>query len=251
MKPVKKKHPRGRAKASGVKSSIDPQREEFTELRARLAHGYRRDEWPIARLQALIPAIVADEKQSVTGMLRAEIKACGDKKKRKSLAKAVEEIERNEWKLPDNYLSARTHISPNDELASLWRTHRSEHERAVLTSDADWFEKQAKAIRCPNKQETSDLARNLFRAAIVRELEMAFWRKRAATVNRDGAHVESATLQPAKKNVAISAREILDRLEQRKGGRFLFVEGCRFDSARRAREAVKRISRYLGYELLD
>ena len=37
---------------SGVKSSINPQREEFTEIRAKLLHGDR--EWKMIRLRELI-----------------------------------------------------------------------------------------------------------------------------------------------------------------------------------------------------
>jgi hypothetical protein len=49
----------------------------------------------------------------------------------------------------------------------------------------------------------------------------------------------------------ITSQDILDRLEQRKDGRYLIVEGCRFSSARRCREAIKRIATSNGITLRD
>jgi hypothetical protein len=59
--------------------------------------------------------------------------------------------------MPDNYLSARKaewqRIAAEkryvqlDEIDSLWNAWSTQCERAVLDGDADWFERQAKAIR--------------------------------------------------------------------------------------------------------
>jgi hypothetical protein len=47
----------------------------------------------------------------------------------------------------------------------------------------------------------------------------------------------------------MTAQDILDRLEQRKDGRFLMVEDCLFSSARRCRGDIKRLAAREGKKL--
>jgi hypothetical protein len=197
---------------SGVKSSINPQREEFTEIRAKLLHGHR--EWKMIRLRELIR-----EHETQLGS-----------------------------PLADNYLSERAAAKAEiarakryvllDEIDALWRDKAAGFERAVLDGDATWFERQAKAIRSGDTRSETDKARDAFEAAVARELEMWF--------------------EPSGKRAGVTAQQVLDALRQRKVGRYLFVEdplqpgvGCRFESKRRAREAISRIAELYGWKLAD
>jgi hypothetical protein len=49
----KRKEGGGRKEDTGVRSSIDSQREEPTDIRARLFHGYQRNHSPMARLHTV------------------------------------------------------------------------------------------------------------------------------------------------------------------------------------------------------
>ncbi len=76
---------------------------------------------------------------------------------------------------------ARGHVNERTaEINALWRDLSEQFERAVLNGDADWFERQAKAIRSGDTRSDDAIARDRFEAAVARELEMAFWEGRAA-----------------------------------------------------------------------
>ncbi len=66
---------------------------------------------------------------------------------------------------------------------------------------------------------------------------------------------EPATLTPSGKRINLTAQEILARLkpcEVPNGHRtHLMVEGCRFENAERACEAIRDLARLLGFELRD
>lgn len=266
---------------SGVKSATDPQREGFTDIRAKLLHGHR--DWKMIRLRELITACrhyaEQTQKASTNGGWTA-----------------------SDERLVQNHLETRA-----EEINALWREACTAFEQAVLDGDADWFERQAKAIRSGDRRSDTK-ARGRFEAAVARELELAFWkaraerplseilpqtavpdalRKAAATgkgrakqatkqrrlaailgkdcvqvekidlrtgqphfwLRKKNPDVEDATLEPAGKRAGITAQQILDKLDQRKDGRYLMVEGCRFSDARRAREAITRIAELHGWHL--
>jgi hypothetical protein len=139
----KKKSGRGRKDKSGVISGIQPQRETWDEIRNRLI--YDSAEWPLVGLRTLV----------------------GDGSK-----------------LADNFLSADYLSTPpalqkqekalRGEIASFSRPLVARFERAVLDGDADWFERQRRALGSVQSQE-----KIRFNSKVVDLLETAFWGTRA------------------------------------------------------------------------
>ena len=171
----------GRHDHSGVYTGIKPGSEEWSDIRNRIIYGSA--EWRMIRLQELND---------------------GDK-------------------LPDLLLSARAAENQAkarakgyvllDEIDSLWNTLSAQFERAVLDGDAEWFERQAKAIRWHDSRTESQKARARFNAEVLQRLETGFWSTRAKLKAKP--HVESATLTPASKITDTKARKILDSFNQR------------------------------------
>lgn len=127
----------GRKPRSGDKSSITRR----DNIRAKLTHGRH---WPMVRLRQCI-----EEK-----------------------SKSQQDT------LPDNYLSQRRALNTAigreqgyvllDEIDALWKTWSAECERAVITGDADWFQRQADAIKHGDKRTDAQKDRARFEAEIVR-----------------------------------------------------------------------------------
>jgi hypothetical protein len=234
-----------RTNNSGNKSSLRlSHRVPSTEISARLFHGH--PEGKMMLLQALIK-----EHEKEFGPPR----------------------------LPDDYLSARnaaneetarqTRYVMQDVIDMLWRDKVAGFERAVLDGDFKWFERQAKAIRSGDTRSVLEKARDRFEAAVAREL--CFHRGNEDDVTLEPASRRQPGKQFKRKHIGVTAQQILHRFECRKerrtkkGGQasreeilegrssttveWLIVEGCRFESERRAREAITRIAELLGYEL--
>jgi hypothetical protein len=285
---------------SGLKALIDPQREEATEIHGKLLHGHR--EYKIIRLRELIEAERNAQRAAQKEMFQCEREAeiarfkklsrkQREKEKRhhvavlKGLDTALKQAETMPWFLSDNFLSARANeisarLAANDyvelpELDALWRDLHAQFERAVLDSDAAWFERQGKAIHSNDIRSETDKHRDEFDAAVAHALEMGFWRARAEANSKERIHameekrepnIESATLTPAGKLVNFTGpQEVLDKLgietkmkaEKAVGfGRTktlkqqvacVLVCRCRFASMRRAREAVETVRKLYGY----
>lgn len=73
-------------------------------------------------------------------------------------------------KLAGNHLRAA--VLP-DEKAWLWQGLSAEFEHAVLDGDAEWFERQANAVRRKDNRTDKQKDRDRFYAAVIRELGMA------------------------------------------------------------------------------
>jgi hypothetical protein len=83
-------------------------------------------------------------------------------------------------KLPDNYLSARKAENARvatkkryvlrDEIDSLWNAWSAQCERALLDRDADWFNRQARAIELGDRRTDAEKDRCRFEAEVVRLL---------------------------------------------------------------------------------
>lgn len=278
----------GKPRQAGVKTSLDPQREEFADIQTKLRRGNR--EWRMIRLRELISVVE---------------KECGGR-------------------LADNYLSASAAEIAQErgyvlraEIDKLWRDIAAEFERSVLDANGDWFDRQAKAIRSGDRRSDTDKARGRFDAAVAKVLEMAFWRTRVEQQKRTrveqqkcnsalralspsdtarkkaadamsqsrrqwmavkqwraeqqkprALHTEAATLEPAGKQTGITAREVLEQLDVQTFTRpseihgkraaalkpskrtYIVVEGCLFESKRRACDAITRIAKLHRLELL-
>src|SRR5439155_880123 len=86
-----------------------------------------------------------------------------------------------------------------DEIDSLWKTWSAQCERAVLNGDADWFERQAKAI-----EKGGLLQRVQFNTKVTYLLETEMW----ATHIRQGDNRKDLTLTPAAKFIGATAGQI-------------------------------------------
>ncbi|MDQ3253839.1 MAG: hypothetical protein M3R15_08025 [Acidobacteriota bacterium] len=275
----------GKPKQSGIKTSLDPH-QGFTDIRAKLLHGHR--EWKMIRLRQLITEC-------------------------RHLTEQVQKLSKDGWsaadeRLVENYVEARL-----AEINTLWRDLSEQFERAVLNGDAEWFERQAKAIISGDRRSDTQKARGRFEAAVAKELEFAFFgtrpehqkrnsarrevsasdtgrhaeqskgkaatqqaRKQSAAVKRWLADqqkpktldIEDATLEPAGKRAGITARQVLDRLTvkietqpseiqgmgdgvlKQSGRPAIFVEGRKFESKRRACDAITKLAAQLyGWDL--
>jgi hypothetical protein len=61
---------------------------------------------------------------------------------------------------------------------------------------------------------------------------------------------EPVTVKPKSSPEGMIDQDILDRLPQRMEGKYLIVADCRFSSARRYREAIRRLAVRAGKTLL-
>jgi hypothetical protein len=199
---------RGRKKGSTLFAK--PERAEWDEIRKRII--YASTEWPMVGLRQLI----------------------GDGSK-----------------LPDNFLSADYLTTPpalqkqekahRDKVDSLWRPLRAQFERAVLNGDADWFERQAKAIR---KDRLPQRAR--FNAKVVHLLEIAMWEtsvKQKPLAKPTLADVEAirhkAKSLAGQKQAAQAAREAWEPTSEQKAYEAWFnAEGCA------EQDAKKRLAKF-------
>jgi hypothetical protein len=171
----------GRHEYSGVLTGIKPGSEEWSDIRNRIIYGH--PEWRMVRLRELI-----GDGSKLGGNLLS--------------ARAAE-----------NQAKARTKgYVLLDEIDSLWNTLSAQFERAVLDDDAEWFGRQAKAIRWHDSRTESEKARAHFNAEVIRRLEGAFW----STHSKKGDNRESATLTPAGKFTDAKARQILESFHPRK-----------------------------------
>jgi len=109
------------------------------------------------------------------------------------------------------------------EQPSAWLRLVKDFERAVLNRDASWFKAQARAIRGVGFHQTHGADRQRFEVAVLCELQYA--------------------------PQGMTAQDVFARLECRRVGKYLFVEGCRYSSARRCREDIKRLAAHAGKKL--
>ncbi len=269
----------GKKKQSGVKTSLEPQRESAGENQAKLLHGQR--DWRMRRLQELVRERHEPDERLADNHLSAR-------------AKANAEIARQ-----------RKYVLLN-EVDALWRDLSAQFERAVLDGDADWFERQAKAIQ----RKAGRDALNQFEAAVAHKLEMFYWdydrampvsaafrqqkdssssdaaanrrrekhmlltgvvisqeslqkaaaREHQRNLKRKAPGREDATLESAGKRTGVTAQQVLDCFSSRtEGGRFYVrvrpgegnFKEHNFQDSGGAREAIRRIARLNGYVMTD
>jgi hypothetical protein len=144
-------------------------------------------------------------------------------------------------KLPNSDVSTR-----RDEVEARWLWHegRAQCERAVLDGDADWFRRQAKAIRIGGLPQLAQ-----FNAKVVHLLKMAMFETHLQGDNRE-SFVVDATATPAGKFTDAMASDIYNALEKRtlESG-YLLVERCQFESKARVREAIHGLAKQLQFTL--
>jgi hypothetical protein len=209
------------------------ERESFTDARSRYRYSHR--EWPMIAVLALI----ADASQ-LTGKTPVSVRMA--EQARELLAarpRAIDHVRqldrlwnelraKNKGKPPERevWLPARDRLLEllgTAQQESLWQRLLADFERAVLDRDAGWFKRQAKAIRRIGFHQTHGANKARFEVAVLCELQYA--------------------------GPGMTAQDILDRLEHRKEGQRLFVEGCLFSRASRCREEIKRLSGRKGVTL--
>lgn len=113
------------------------------------------------------------------------------------------------------------------EPLSPWLRLLKDFEQAVLAAalhdDASWFKRQEKAVHNIGFHQTHGSDRARYEVAVLCELRYS-----------------------AK---GMTEQDIFDRLEKHKVGNHLFVEDCRFSSARRCRADIKRFADRNGIKL--
>jgi hypothetical protein len=131
-------------------------------------------------------------------------------------------------KLPDNLLSARAAENQAkarakgyvllDEIDSLWNTLSAQFERAVLDGDAEWFERQAKAIRWHDSRTESQKERAQFNAEVIRRFEGAFWstRTKQTVKQEDDDNAAALANDPAPIKFTEAMREAAHKEAERK-----------------------------------
>ncbi len=210
----------GKPKQSGVKTSVDSQRETAKEIQAKLLHGER--DWRMMRLQEL-----------------------------------VREHHESDERLPDNHLSARAKANAEiarqkryvllNEIDALWRDLSAQFERAVLDGDADWFERQAKAIRSRDRRTDIEKARDRFEAAVARQLEWAYFQTRAAKQphgERPVSFILPVTDEMLEeKRIEAELKESERRKRLAELDRYLMTPKGRADQVRKQRKAAKEFLR--------
>jgi hypothetical protein len=163
--------------------------------------------------------------------------------------------------LPDNFLSARKaqweRIAAEKryvllkEIDVLWRDLAAQFERAVLDGDADWFRRQAKAIKDGGLPQ-----RWRFNAKVVYLLEQAMWGPHARRGKKrrlpgggwmmEG--VEDLTLTPKGKFTDAMASDIYNALKKESESP-LVVERCQFESKERVKDAIRNLAEQLQFEV--
>jgi hypothetical protein len=218
----------GRKPKRAAQSGIKPDEEIFDEIRGRLLYG---PEWRMVALQSLIP--------------------------------------KDRSQLHSNYLSAPrdTRCSPYTEqhpgVFQLWKDLCFEFERAVVNGDADWFERQAKAIKKGGLQQ-----RARFNEKVVHLFDTAMcepWRPLTDAERKALPEAFSnlrrvpqvVTLTPAGKSTDATASKIYDALEKRsvwiKKGRgeveHIIAEGYQFESKKRVMDAIRELAKLLRFTI--
>lgn len=255
----------GRPEDSGAKSGIKPHLQSGTAMRAQLHHGH--PDWKMILLRERIRVLQREEEKRLGAHFDPE---------RTPL-------------LPDNFLSARAldnakvarqnRYLMREEIDALWCDLVAGFERAVIYGDAEWFQRQARAIRSRDTRTATARARDQFEAAVVARLE-------ASALLLCGE--EDSTPTPARlskrdgkiilKRTGDTPDEILDRFETREaklGETVRSTEGARqtikqnpdatsfrrfyvlvapgvevrFESRARAREEITKLAAKCGYKL--
>jgi hypothetical protein len=236
---MKAKRGGGRNDKSGPKSSINPTLESSDEIPARLLRGIRREHAVMVRLRQFLRMAAMREKQAVKAMCRREINESRDEQTRKQLSKALAEIDARNWKLADNYLSARLEARPPGDyirltkLQSLWKRMLADFERAVVNEDAKWFETQAAALRWCDRRDKSQKARARFDSFILRQLRLCG----LAALARNGRS-------------AVTAKKVYDWLKERGKVKesptgHVIVLGCRFENAERVQQEICKLADHI------
>ena len=143
-------------------------------------------------------------------------------------------IAKNDGKLPDNYLSARAATIMKNALPFqspmdlLWRELVAEFEQAVLRGDADWFQRQADAIKGKRKSGYTTLG--------IFEWEVAPLLLQAADLNAEGYRVAAQHIY-----AGLTKKESpTDRQPHR-----IKVEGHPFANPEACCEAIRRLAKLL------
>jgi hypothetical protein len=182
---LERKKSTGRKKGSGALSGIDPPRESWTEIRNRIV--YDSAEWPLVALRILIAdsdtkrwpdntltAHTANILRKATQPPKIKLKDIDRLWKKLRAKRGGKPPLREEWLSELGKLQDSNGYKPQSarlaEIASLWQMLRGRFERAALDGNADWFQRQAKALRSVQSQEKIQ-----FNAKVVYLLEMAMW----------------------------------------------------------------------------
>jgi hypothetical protein len=221
---AKKQNKAGRKKGSGLKSSINPRREYYRDIADRLGTGFR--EW----ITPLNKSIKNYEKH----FGRLPFSRHGG---------VVVRI----WDLTKQ--GQRLH-----DIRRLWRNHQKEHAQAVLHGDAEWFQRQADALK-RGYRHYSKQNQGRFDQAV---FETLFSRAHSYS-GQDGM------LGSLRKDfLGCTADDVLDSLRQRKRRDYateeylqerdrpkkrLYVEECPFKDRKDALEAIRRLAKQFGFEL--
>ena len=208
---------RGRKKDSGVLSGIRPEY-EWDEIRARII--YDSNEWPMVALQYWIKNLIKNGSQ-----------------------------------LPSNYLSASRDVrcppyaQRSVGVIALWNKLCLEFEHAVLNGDADWFRRQWKSFESVQSQE-----KIRFNEKVVYLFEWATMETHSKQLQADFKagkfeKCNAFTLTPAGKFTGKTASDIYDGLEKHEKDGDLYVEGCKFESKERAKDAIRYLAKLLCFTL--
>jgi hypothetical protein len=190
--------------------------------------------------------------------------------------RALQDLIKNGSQLPSNYLSAPRDVncSPYTErhpsVFPLWNDLCVQFERAVLNGDADWFRRQWKSFLSVQSQEKTG-----FNKKVVFLLEQAMWERpgrrknwRPLTKAERKALPEAfrnlravpqvVTLSPAGKSTDKTASDIYNCLDVKRDedGKIsvdsdgkITVECCKFESKKRAMDAIHDIAKRLQFKL--
>lgn len=129
----------------------------------------------------------------------------------------LEQGKKRAWPLADNHLSARKALNEakryvlRDEIDALWRVLAAQFERAVINHDADWFERQAKAIEKGGMPQ-----RVQFNTKVIDLLETEMWGTRAKQRAKQEKNEER--WKEAQKKQQIEWEQYLDSPEGRTAG---------------------------------
>jgi hypothetical protein len=201
------KQKRGRHDHSGVLTGIQPEREEWSDIRNRIIYGSA--EWRLVALRTLVGGLNLPDNFLSKNYLSTDTK----------------ELQEQEKAL-------------RNKIASFWRPLCAQLERAVLNGDADWFARQAKAIAKGGLPQ-----RVQFNAKVLYLLETEMW----ATHIRKGDNREDLTLTPAGKFIDATAGQIYDSLDtvecpKEKQPHGITVELSYFENRERCCAAIRKLA---------
>jgi len=252
-KKLAKKSNRGRKPNRAVLSGIKPDQQSPDEIRCRIIYG--SNEWPIVALRHWLRELAGNSTQPLQdGYLRAlymseHVTVLPTEKETPTEGQFDDWVRYSPFVPRDPPLDHRLKI--------LWNRFVADLEHAVLNNDADWFGRQADAIK---KGGSPQRAR--FRAKVVLLLDQAWsetlgrpenWRpltnaERKAFPNlRRVPHV--VTLTPAGKFTDKMASDIYEALDKRDVNGVLVVEDYQFESKERVMEAIHNLAKRLQFEL--